>query len=186
MDTFDRLELEASSQRGGKPAIPSIPAKHAEHCPSMPKDSAVGSLTETFILKRNAPLHLHFVFTDQILGKTPLSPQLQGRGVLQCGCRLSLSLCLPVAAHVLQGCCLFPAESCSPMALSTPLPRWGFSCSHLHPELTPIAQGDCLSQKTGGLMRGYKGMSYQFQGLHGLQFVLPMVHQEVPQETSVC
>lgn len=65
--------------------------------------------------------------------KNPSVTSVQGRGALQRGCRLALSLCLPVAAHVLHGCCLFPPESCSPTALSSLLPRWGFSCSHLHP-----------------------------------------------------
>lgn len=55
---------------------------------------------------------------------------LQGRGTLQHGCRLSLSLCLPLAACAPLGCCLFPADSCSPVTLSSLLPCWRSNCGH--------------------------------------------------------
>lgn len=62
--------------------------------------------------------------------KPPSVASVQGRGALQHGCRLSPSLCLPVAACAPQGCRLFPTESYSPTALSSLLPCWGFNCDH--------------------------------------------------------
>lgn len=185
MATFGHLELEANNQRGGKPAIPSIAAKHAEHCPSTLKNSALGSLTQTFILKTNTSLHLHFAFTDQILGKTPLSPQCRAGA----HCSVAAGSLSPFACLWQPMCCTAAASS----PLRAAVPRHSPLCCHAGDSAaatciqaaTPgIALGDCLPQETEGL-RGYKGTSHQFKGLHGLQFVLLMVHQEVRQETSV-
>lgn len=37
-----------TAEEDKNPAIPSVSLKHAEHCPSVPNDSAPGSLTQTF------------------------------------------------------------------------------------------------------------------------------------------
>lgn len=99
---------------GGKPAIASIPAKHAERCPSVPKGSAPGSPTRTFILKTNTWLYLRFAFSGPDPGKQTSAGPVPGRGVRQHGCGLPLSLCLPLAA-------LFPPnpERCTPRSAAT-------------------------------------------------------------------
>lgn len=51
--------------------------------------------------------------------------------------------------------------------------------------LASRAPGDWFPQKTEG-PTGYKGTSYEFEGLHAPQFGLPAVRQEVPQKTAVC
>lgn len=132
--------------------------------------------------------NLSALFSDLMLGK-PSAASVQGRGVLQHGCRLSPFLPLLARGSLwATGCCLLPGESCSPMALSFLLPCWEFSCGHTdcstHPEPTVITQGDWFPQKTEA-PRAYKGTTCESKGLHSLQFGSPMVHQEVPQETSV-
>lgn len=132
-------------------------------------------------------INLSALFSDLMLGK-PSAASVQGRGVLQHGCRLSLLspfACLwqPVSHRMLP---LPPWELhshgilLSAAMLGIQLQPHRFS--HPHPEPTLKTLGDWFPQKTEA-PRAYKGTSYEFKGLHSLQFGLPMLHQEVLQET---
>lgn len=132
---------------------------------------------------------LSALFSDPMLGK-PSAASVQGRGVLQHGCRLfllSLFACLwqPVR-HRMLPLPWWELQSHGTLLSAAMLgiqlwPHRFFHPSRAHSQKT---LGDWFPQKTEA-PRAYKGTSCEFKGLCSLQFGLPMVHQEVPQETSV-
>lgn len=93
------------------------------------------------------------------------------------------------------GVCCSTAAGCLPwLAPASPLPHrgraavpallphWGFNCGHAGFSTRTHSPGVTGLHREQEVRDVYKAM---FKGLHGLQFGLPVVHQEVPQATSV-